>query len=311
MYGFSGGITITILRTIIAGFLSGQPFTSLLIGGSGGIAAALSMSLLYHLLGKRNLVSLFGISMVGAAIHSTTQIAVVNLIFVQNNILFWQFPLLGPASIITGAITASIAYKTVSVLRNIELSPSSPLIEFSSTNISILRIIATFFIASVFLLVDRLHIHIYLMLALLVLAFAIRRNKMTLLFWRIFPLVLLTSGINLLTEPGRYIFSFCIITYEGLAKAALLGSRLINIMAISIILIRPDDISMLLRTTGRKLPFLISPCRVGLRTLQNIPTITAIFREEYQKQKGSPLYKKPVTIYRYLSNSMERLLKAF
>jgi heptaprenyl diphosphate synthase len=311
MYGINGGLTITILRILIAGFLSGQPFTSILIGGSGGLASTLAMSSLYYIAARRNLVSLFGISMIGAIIHSSTQILIVNILFVQNTIIFWQFPLLGPASIVTGVLTASIAYKTIITLQNIEYPPLPELNFYSSSSTSILRFVSALTLATVLLFVDTLKFQIAITILLITLSLILRRRKLMLLLVKIIPLVFLTAGINLFTEPGIYIFSFGFITYSGAAKAALLSSRLLNIMAISIILVRAEDISWLLNTTGEKVSILLPSCRVGLRSLQNIPVITSIFRDKYQILKGIPLYKKPSAIYRYISNSIERLLKAF
>jgi hypothetical protein len=249
--------------------------------------------------------------MIGAAIHSSTQIFIVNLLFVQNTILFWQFPLLGPASIVTGVITASIAYKTVHTLQKIEFSPSPELKTYTRSGNSILRIITAFTIAAILLFVESLKIQTTLAALLLLISFILRREKLMLLLIKIIPLIILTAGINLFTEQGRYIFSFGLITYSGAAKAALLSSRLLNITAISIILVRAEDISRLLYTTGKKIPILVPSCRVGLRTIQNIPAITSIFRDEYQNLKEISFFKKPSAIYRYITNSIERLLKAF
>ncbi|MBL8026222.1 MAG: hypothetical protein JNL74_07415, partial [Fibrobacteres bacterium] len=115
---------------------------------------------------------------------------------------------------------------------------------------------------------------------------------------------------NLLTEPGRYIFATLPITYEGVEKSTLLASRLLNIMAISLLLISHKDLIGLL-SAAAGIPFLSSPCRIGLRAMQNLPAITMIFKEEYRLIKGVPLARKHAAIIAYMNASIERLLKSF
>ncbi|MBL8029183.1 MAG: Gx transporter family protein, partial [Fibrobacteres bacterium] len=196
LYGIRGGITVTVLRTLLGGFIGGQPFTSIVIGGTAGLTATIAMSLLHALTYKRGILSLFGISMSGALIHSVTQIAVVNLLFVQNTILFWQFPLLGPASIITGAVTALLAYKTLDIIAKSDLSPDNVIEKGEAGFSGLSRFFAVIALSVLLFFVFSVKIQLLLSALLIILIILFRRNKGYLLLMRLIPLVLITALLN-------------------------------------------------------------------------------------------------------------------
>lgn len=309
IYGFSGGFAIAIMRTLIAGFLTGQPFTSIVIGGSGGLFAALIMSLLHFIGTKKKLITLYGISMAGSAVHSMTQLFVVNLLFIKNDIVLWQYPLLGPASIITGIITGGIAKKIVDLIESAPLNETAPPEFNHSSRTAPIRFVAVILLSVIAMtILDKLNWQALASLLFLSLSLFKEPCKSRLILIRIFPLMAITFLLNLATESGRYINGIPPFTYEGLYKGAFFVFRIITISSLSILLIRARDIESLLFVTGIKLKVFAPYSRIGLRTIRAIPAVTAIFRDEYSQIKKMPLRQRLSSIITIIENMTARLL---
>ena len=96
---------ILLLRCFLAAVFSG--ISSLLFSLTGGLLAFLAMLLIKQ--GYPKSFSLIGISMGGAVLHNIGQIVVASLV-VGNAILFTYLPILLITGLVTGFLTACIAF---------------------------------------------------------------------------------------------------------------------------------------------------------------------------------------------------------
>ena len=104
LFGLRRAALISLLRIILTGFLFGN------------MAAILySLSVLAN---RSQLFGEIGVSVIGAIFHNLGQLAVAALV-VQNRGLFWYFPMLLLAGVITGAV---IGLLTAEILRHLPAS---------------------------------------------------------------------------------------------------------------------------------------------------------------------------------------------
>ncbi len=313
-YGFGGGATVTILRTIIAGFITGQPITSVVIGGSGGIAATIIMAFLHQMLFNRGLVSLIGVSIAGAFTHSTIQIAVVNFIFVQNELILWQYPLLGPASIVTGTITALIANGVIAQIRAIPLSAnfSMHVTGRNSNPVPFFRLFTVCVLSCLFLVSDKLLINMAAAIAMALFLLFMRRERLKYAILRVLPLITVTILVNMITESGRYVIpAVPLFTYEGISKGFMLAMRLVNIVFASALFINSSDVESILLSIRKKIPFLYSFSRTGELAIQVLPRVSNIYKDELIVLRNVPLRQKISATRKFLFSTTEKLLKTF
>lgn len=104
-YGTVDAILYTILRSWISGFYFGFSLITLTLSVSGGIVATAGVGVLWTLLGKRRILGSVGLAIAGAIMHNSAQLLVVYLLFMRNDSVFYQVPLMMIASIVFGGLT--------------------------------------------------------------------------------------------------------------------------------------------------------------------------------------------------------------
>lgn len=113
LFGLRRAALLSLLRIILTGFLFGN-MAAILYSLSG---AALSLTAA-GLVKRSKLFGEMGVSVIGAVFHNLGQLAVAAAV-VQNRGLFWYFPTLLLAGILTGAL---IGLLTAEILRHIPAS---------------------------------------------------------------------------------------------------------------------------------------------------------------------------------------------
>jgi len=110
--GFAAAIQVAVLRTIIASFVLGTFLSpTFLLSLSGSLTSGLLMGSCYLLLerAERPLLSLVGVSLVGASCHALVQFFLVYAFLVRHDSLFVLLPWLGLGAVATGWISGSVA----------------------------------------------------------------------------------------------------------------------------------------------------------------------------------------------------------
>lgn len=108
-FGLRGGLLISVLRTLLGSLLLGTFLTpAFFFALSGGIASAVLMGALWRLL--PGTFSVIGISIFGAVAHNAAQLALASTLFVRRPEILFLVPLFGFLSLVTGAVTGSIAH---------------------------------------------------------------------------------------------------------------------------------------------------------------------------------------------------------
>ena len=106
---FKGFLSLFFLKVFIANIYSGLLFTPFFIASFfAGLSSAFLMYLSYFILGKS--VSLYGVSILGAAVNCTVQIFFLSKFISQS--VFYFLPFMLFFSLFSGFLTASLAYKT-------------------------------------------------------------------------------------------------------------------------------------------------------------------------------------------------------
>jgi heptaprenyl diphosphate synthase len=106
-------VILVVLKCLLLSFIAGGP-SSLFYSLGGSLLALLVMAALIYFLGEK--ISPVGVSVAGAAAHSTGQVA-VSCIILQNAALFLYLPLLGIISIISGFVVGIIAQGALPSIR--------------------------------------------------------------------------------------------------------------------------------------------------------------------------------------------------
>ena len=100
---------VAILKSIMGAFFTGLIFSpTFMLSFLGGVMASGFMVLFDHLLNNKNnsvSISIFGLSVVGAFVHLTTQLIVVRLFIIQSNSVFTLYPVIAVISVLTGVLT--------------------------------------------------------------------------------------------------------------------------------------------------------------------------------------------------------------
>ena len=108
---FKGFLSLFFLKVFIANIYSGLLFTPFFIASFfAGLSSAFLMYLSYFILGKS--VSLYGVSILGAAVNCTVQIFFLSKFISQS--VFYFLPFMLFFSLFSGFLTAFLAYKTQS-----------------------------------------------------------------------------------------------------------------------------------------------------------------------------------------------------
>ncbi|MBD3322380.1 MAG: hypothetical protein GF350_14865 [Chitinivibrionales bacterium] len=108
-YGTGEAFLFSLLRIWTVGFYFGFSFLTLSLGLGGSIFAVAAMGAAWHILGKRQVAGIIGISITGALFHNAGQLVMVYFLMANNPYLFYQVPLMAIAAIGFGTITGLIA----------------------------------------------------------------------------------------------------------------------------------------------------------------------------------------------------------
>lgn len=117
LFDFKQTFIIVILRVLLVSFFTGSPI-SLLYSLSGGVISLLGMKLL--LMTSTKVLSLVGISVVGAFLHNTAQMLVLAFILNSWSIARNYYPILIVAAVVTGFLTGLIGRQ---FMKQIEYTP--------------------------------------------------------------------------------------------------------------------------------------------------------------------------------------------
>ena len=98
LFGFREAFLVSVVRILLSGFLFGN-LSSIFYSLGGGLLSLLLMNLLY----KKGSFGTLGISMAGGVAHNFGQLLVASPA-VQNLSLFYYFPVLLGAGVLTGAV---------------------------------------------------------------------------------------------------------------------------------------------------------------------------------------------------------------
>ncbi|MFN0159223.1 MAG: Gx transporter family protein, partial [Bacteroidota bacterium] len=114
-----GAMYLVVVIRIVTGSLLVGSFLgpSFLLALAGGLTSATAMAVVFRF--ARNAFSTVGLSLIGSTIHVATQLAVVMLLYVQNNSLIILLPLLLFSSLIGGTIVGWISLRVMAVLRTV------------------------------------------------------------------------------------------------------------------------------------------------------------------------------------------------
>ncbi len=117
---FKDVLLVVAIRSLVVAILT-RGVLMLTFSMSGGLLSAIVMSILYKKFS--NTFSIKGISIAGAVVHNTTQIAVAALILGQA-VIFYYLPLLLLSALITGFITGTIAELTIEEIKKKGILPN-------------------------------------------------------------------------------------------------------------------------------------------------------------------------------------------
>jgi heptaprenyl diphosphate synthase len=251
LYGMRAALIVTFLKTLVGAALCGLPVTSLILSGSGGISSALVMALIWKTMGARKWVGLCGLGMVGALTHNSAQLFVVNLLFIQNRLVYWQLPFMAFLSVFTGCTTGLLSgflfkyFKTLPVKDKILVldSPGAISIREITAIFMTLSIIAFVLITENILLLTAVNL---VMLAS-VLFLNIPFKKMMLAVFRFWVLFLFNAIFNLFFTPGLYYETIPWITHEGVHITIFLSLRLLACVVLSMIIMNGNNIEVVTR----------------------------------------------------------------
>lgn len=118
LFGGGAALAVTTLRVVVGSMITGTFLgPSFVISLCAGIVSTLAMIAAYRYM-KRYL-SLVGISVVGAYIHSTMQVAVVYLLLIRQAEIFFILPVFLSFSLLTGLATGLAAIVLEKRLRDV------------------------------------------------------------------------------------------------------------------------------------------------------------------------------------------------
>jgi heptaprenyl diphosphate synthase len=107
-WGFTDALLASLLRIWIVSFYFGFSFLTLMLSASGALCACLAMSMAWWLLGRKNIVGIIGLAVIGALFHNLGQLLAVFVIMDTNEHLFYQLPVMALASVIFGAVVGIV-----------------------------------------------------------------------------------------------------------------------------------------------------------------------------------------------------------
>ncbi len=277
--GFRAALEIALMRALVSSLILGTflspPF---LLSFGAALSSTLVMGLLYRLsiLGGGAILSLIGISMIGAMTHNLTQIGLAYALIIHHTSIFYLVPLLGVSAVLTGWITGLVASQVCVKLRDsgpsaLMLSPAAAPAESAGSSFrtrgyvaaqspvhampAALKILAMAGLAVVVLFVRAplpLGVLFLVLVAATVLARIpfmriladLRRISIFLLFSFSIPLFFIREGQQLVSLGPL------VLTTTGLATGGMTAYRLMLLMLSASLLIAttsPDELAAALR----------------------------------------------------------------
>ena len=110
--GARAAIEISVLRVFISAMFTGTIFTpAFFIGLSGAVCSSVLMVLFYKATIEKGfkILSLTGISVLGAAAHNAAQLGVVYFVFIKSTAVLSFAPVLGISAVAAGIVTGAVA----------------------------------------------------------------------------------------------------------------------------------------------------------------------------------------------------------
>lgn len=118
LFGGGAAIAVTTLRVVAGSMITGTFLgPSFVISLSAGIVSTLAMIAAYKYL--KQYLSLAGISIIGAYVHSATQVAVVYLLLIRHVEIFFILPIFLSFSLVMGLATGLAAIVLEKRLRDV------------------------------------------------------------------------------------------------------------------------------------------------------------------------------------------------
>jgi heptaprenyl diphosphate synthase len=115
-WGTRDALLYTVVRVWIASFYFGFSLITMSLALSGGLLATAGMGLAWRLFGTKKLLGGVGMGVIGAALHNAGQLVMVYLLLTRTTVIFYQLPLMGAASLLSGAAVGAIAPILLQVL---------------------------------------------------------------------------------------------------------------------------------------------------------------------------------------------------
>ncbi len=125
LFGLRSGLLVAMTRSVLGSIFVGGLFGfGFWLSFSAGIVSCLVMGLVL-ILQRKGIVSLISVSVIGAASHNLTQLALASLIIANFALLKGYYPLLLLLSVPTGIFTGLAAYYLEGVTRRMIKQSSS------------------------------------------------------------------------------------------------------------------------------------------------------------------------------------------
>ncbi len=120
-YGNRAALIVVVARIILGALILGVLFNpAFMLSFSGGITSTLFMAFFKQYFSK--IFSIFGISIIGAVVHTLTQLFLVALLIVQKIEIFYLMPMMILSSIFTGFVVAFVSYLIISKIKIVTLN---------------------------------------------------------------------------------------------------------------------------------------------------------------------------------------------
>ncbi len=284
-FGGRDALLFTLMRILITGFYFGFSFVTLALSVCGGVFATIAMGIVFEVLGKRGLIGVVGMAIIGAMVHNVGQVCAVYFLLDRNAAVWYQAPIMVLAALCFGGICAGVYLLVsriplqiqgdfVAVPQPSRASPQRREVVFT------LGIIVVCVALS---LVPRLDILSIILVAIMLFIWWIEKATMQTFFAPIrkFWLFFVCVGVaSLFFTYGKVLPYVTFVTYEGVHETALQWVRLYCWLLLSILFKKAGFHTVmlsLLSTLFRSYP---STLHAGLYALEKFPSFIAHMKME-------------------------------
>jgi len=119
IYGLGEGLIVGLVRIFLGSLISGQLFgPAFILSISGGTMSILAMWASYMIAGKY--FSLIGLSLIGAYVHTLTQLGVAYMVLIQHREVFSLLPIFLTVALVSGFLNglgATVLTRHLATLR--------------------------------------------------------------------------------------------------------------------------------------------------------------------------------------------------